>query len=575
MSARPRVVWLVWDAAAHWVVSRLMEEGALPALSTLAREGVYAPARVSGPAAQTPPALATLFTGAPPERHGIVGFRLPDPSRGALGVRSGFEREALRVAPVWERVGPACGTALANAPWTDFERAAPRGCRFGVDGFSRRIARGGVAVVDGRTEVAIGGRPAVVSRSGGALELAAGDVPGPPTAAPAAAAPAAAGGPGPPATLEIDAPAWTPWPADAPDGVLARALTRPADGATLLAFTGAWRAAAWAPARDGRRLAGALGPFVGEGLGRAYRFGAFGPRIAEDGDGSAEELLLETVGLATDYFDRCCLAALEHGAGAGLTVAYQPSLDDVEHELIGWCDAESAAHRPDLADRATALLRRAHERLDDQLARVLERAGDDATVIVSSDHGMAGTAYVAHLNEVLASAGLLEFADDGTIDAARSPVVCSPAGDGSVWVQTDDRPGGWVDAARREDYAGAAARALLACRAPDGSPVVLEASPPGDGWYGADLHALVAPGFQLDMGRSPTGAAVVPSVKTGGHLHDPGDERFLGIFAARGPGVERLGDPGVVENRDVAARVTELLGIAAEPADRLAAGARA
>jgi predicted AlkP superfamily phosphohydrolase/phosphomutase len=546
-----RVVWLVWDAAAHWVVSPLLDEGELPALAAVARDGLYAPARVSGPSCQTPPALATLFTGAPPETHGIVGFRLPDPERGAAGVRSGFDRGALRVAPVWERVGTSRATALANAPWTDVERGAPAGCVFAVDGFSRRVARGGVAVVDGRAGTTVGGRAVEVARRGGALELRADG--------------------GARLALGIDDARWTPWAVTAGETVLARALTRPADGATLLAFTGAWRAAATNPA-----LLAGLGPFVGEGLGRAYRFGAFGPRIAEGGDGSAEELMLETVELAAAYFDRCCQAAIDRAHDAALTVAYQPCLDDVEHELIGWCDRGSAAYRPDLEERVLALLRRAHRWLDAQLARVLERVGDDAVVVVSSDHGMAGTPYVAHLNEALAAAGLLEFDSGGAIDLARSPVLCSPAGDGSVWVQTDDRPGGWVDAAERERYVDAAARALRGCRAPDGTPVLAELRRPGAGWYGADLVTVVNPGFQVDMGPSVDGA-VVPSPKTGGHLHDLGDERLLGVFAARGPGIERVGRPDEVENRDVAGWVSELLGLPATPpaASQPLAGARA
>src|SRR5438132_4286031 len=92
-----RIVWIVIDGAAAWIVRRLLQEATLPAFAQLRERGCYADTRPPMPNSHTPPSLATLFTGRGPEEHGIDGYWLRDGS----GRRSGFSDEALRSEPIW------------------------------------------------------------------------------------------------------------------------------------------------------------------------------------------------------------------------------------------------------------------------------------------------------------------------------------------------------------------------------------------------------------------------------------------------------------------------------------------
>jgi type I phosphodiesterase/nucleotide pyrophosphatase len=133
-----RVVWVVLDGATHWITRRLMAEGRLPFLSTLAGRGAFAAARPEGPNLETPTQLATLFTGTLPREHGIHGFYLPrltDP----FARESGFTPARLRTEPIWRRVLAAGRTvALAHVAFTDPARVEGQSerCVFLADGYN-------------------------------------------------------------------------------------------------------------------------------------------------------------------------------------------------------------------------------------------------------------------------------------------------------------------------------------------------------------------------------------------------------------------------------------------------------
>lgn len=541
----PRVVWLVVDAAASWVVQRLLDEGALPAFGRIKRSGVFAAARPPAPNAQTPPGLATLFTGSAPDDHGVTGFAVPDPRRGMLAVRSAFDRACLRRPLVWERLGAhGRATALSHVPWAVDARGVAPGCRLALHGFGRRIARGGVVELSGaRVDVPVGGIEARAVRNGDDVSL---------TSAAAAAV-----------TLTAAVGGWMRWAPTTEVPLLVRAVRRPADGRLLLLFTGSWEQA-HGPGAAAARVAKECGPVIGEGLGRAYRAGALGPRLAEGGDGSAEALFLDSVRQAAGYFAGSGRRVLEASADVDLVVVYQPCIDDVEHELIGWCDADSPAHRPDIADRVWPLLARAYRWADEQLAAILAAVGPDAAIVVSSDHGMAGVTHELHVNEVLAAAGLLELGDDRQPVPGRSAIACSPAANGSLLVNERSLPGGIVDSADRGLVLEAARHALLDRSVSVAGrtavhDVVLRR--PGDA--NGDATVALARGFHLSTERGPGGAFVTAHAKSGSHLSNIGQPALEGIFAATGHGVATLGDVGSIDNRDVASFVAKLAGLGA------------
>ncbi|MCA9116301.1 MAG: alkaline phosphatase family protein, partial [Planctomycetaceae bacterium] len=69
----PRVLLVVIDALASRVVLPAMEEGRLPVMQELARQGVLRPECLSVFPSITPAATASLATGHYPAEHGIAG----------------------------------------------------------------------------------------------------------------------------------------------------------------------------------------------------------------------------------------------------------------------------------------------------------------------------------------------------------------------------------------------------------------------------------------------------------------------------------------------------------------------
>jgi len=532
-----RAIWHVWDAAAHWAVRRLLDEGELPALRSVVAAGTLAAAQPSWPNAQTPAALATLFTGLDPADHGVTGFRIPDPARGIQAHRSGFASDALGAPPIWERLGPTRADAmLIHLPWAirDWRGPAPAGLRFAIDGYSRRRRRGGVVVLGEELD----DPGALPLGSAVARRLIDGVI--------AIESPAAER-----LLLGLDA-GWRAWsPAGVP-ATLVRAVRRPDDGTPMLLQLGAWETVT-APDAAASTAARRAGPFVGEGLGRFYRCGLFGPTLLDGGDGGAERILLSTVEQAAKYFIQVSRAALDALGPATLTVVYQPCIDDVAHELSGLCDPDSPVYDAKCADAAWRALRAAYRWADGHLEALLRHADAETLVVVSSDHGMAGISHDVHANAILERAGLLAFDGNGGIDLARTQIAISPAGDGSIWVNAVERPGGVITPGRAEQVVDRAERALVqVCEG--GRYVVGEFLRGGDRLRRelGDAHLVLAPGFNLQTGPAPGASAVVATRKTGGHLASSGVSSLAGILAAAGPGLPAAWRADAVSNRDVA-----------------------
>jgi predicted AlkP superfamily phosphohydrolase/phosphomutase len=560
------VVWLIWDAASDWVVRALLAERALPALERVANSGVRAAARPPSPNCQTPPSLATLFTGVWPWKHGVTGYSVPDstPHLPVTARRSGFDPAILAAETIWHCAGrQGRRTVLVHTPWTISARdkRLPLGCVFAAEAYSRRLCRGGAIPVselergkNGRPGFQVGPFHLTVEcaeewiavehadtkslvllrsqetkrRTEHSLELAPGT------------------------------------------GIVLQLGRRPGDGELLLLHSGVWQTCS-APVTEQRDFEIATGPFVGEGIGFIYRRGALGPRLVEGGRGEAERLLLRSIATAADYFERASLTAATYHHDADLYIFYQPCVDDVGHELIGWCDPRSKAYRPEIARQAWAAVRAVYQMADRHLASLLQHFGDACTLIVSSDHGMAGMTATVHVNEALSQARLLVFDAAGEIDLSGTQVLYHPANNGSLWLNVTRRAGGIVPPERQKDVLDAAIRTLRELRdAETNQPVIQDIYSPQDGaragWNPtmSDLFAAAADGYQLSAEPSPNGQIVVPTPKSASHATYPDRPSLRGIFYARGPGIRRNSDLGEIDNRDLFPIVCHQLEI--EPA---------
>ncbi len=94
-SAEPSVIVLSWDGVRHDYLDR----GQLPALERIARDGARADALIPVFPATTFPNHVSLATGAPVDRHGIVGNRFYDRERGDFSY--GNDASWIEAEPLW------------------------------------------------------------------------------------------------------------------------------------------------------------------------------------------------------------------------------------------------------------------------------------------------------------------------------------------------------------------------------------------------------------------------------------------------------------------------------------------
>lgn len=549
----PPVVWFIWDGAAAWAARRLRAEGKLPALQRIAERGVEGEAQPPSPNCQTPPSLATLFTGTWPHKHGIHGFDVPV---SWLTYRKGFEREALRMQPIWEyAANSGLESVLVHIPWVmpDEGNDLIKPIRYAIEGYSKRVTRGGAFVIE-------------PEKTGEVLDYKRGPVSLKLRREPDGSVsvwnreredalvlkPAAAGDHAAPLQQSIQL---------GEDRVHLQLFCR-SDGAYVVAHPGIWRPRCGGGEEGEQDSCGSVAPFVGEGLGRAYREGLFGKKLAEGGTGEAEQLLLHTIGWSAEYFNRSALEAVDRVKDAQLYLFYQPCIDDVEHELMGLCDPASKAYRPDIAAKVWEVVGEVYQWADQGLAMIRERLGDSCTYIVSSDHGMAGMTHTVYVNELLEQAGLLAFNEFGEPDASRTSIVFHPANNGSLWLNPDIR-----DSEKRQQVLERTTELLrqAADTAIEGklfeAIYPLEGIPSGYSPQMGELFVAAADGLELSAGRSEDGRILVPASKTASHATNPRRPSLRGIFYAEGTGIPTGTSLGAVDNRSVFPLVCRQLGV--------------
>jgi hypothetical protein len=508
------LLWVIWDGASCDVVRQLLELGDLPTLRSVS--GGVVPLAPLAPSCQTPPSLATLFTGAAITDHGVTGFRVPalGPQKSFVDSRSGFERALLRRPLIWDDLAAGgVDIGLSHAPWIA-EQATRTPTSIAIHAFERCLdpprfiqLEAGASGPTLRRSLRLGDREVVVSAREGAFEVSA-----PQTGERVSVTPSTAPG-----------LAWRPLRLG--PGIATRvAVVVERDGAARLVHSGLWAMRAQPP-RLQQSLDEAVGPFVGKTLGDAYHSGGLGQRATEGGHGAAERALLESAQAQVESFTRCAELVLREGPRRGLVISYLPTIDEIQHEVFRWWDA-GPAHARDL-------LRRAYALADQHLARLLARVGSRCVVVVSSDHGAAVLRRNYHVNESLARADLLGFDVEGRIDVASSQAAYHPAANGSVWVNTVDRTGGLVPPGSRRSVVDAVERAIRAVRDPSTGHPPVEVRRVGEAERGSlgDLWLDTAPGYECRWEAAAQGAEFTETPKGGTHVTPTGESTLRGMLA--------------------------------------------
>ena len=560
--SRP-VIWLIWDAAANWVVNRLVEEGRLPALKKLAEMGVRAAALPPFPNCQTPPSLATLFTGCWPAQHGIFGFNMPkiDSEDGMLSMTSGFEVRNLRAEPIWQTAKKQnCNVALVHIPWHDAQLVSNCGpCDFAIEAFRRQIAQGGI-IKFSKAEIAKRKRKMIAIPSfeleigveGGRLYIE--DLKS--------------------STKGIideskfrDGDSRCSLELELGRGIVFQVLKWSRIDGLILWHSGVWDCAA-IPDSELSNFYQKTGPFCGTAAGSSYRKGELGKRLIDGGDGEAEMLLMATVETTSDYFTRASGVALESFSDVDLSIHYQPCIDDIQHELIGWCDPRSLAYEKNYAEEAWEVIGQVYAMADKHLGLLMDEFSDDCTIVLSSDHGMVGVARNVYVNEVLSQAGLLEFDAVGNIDIGRTQILYHPANNGSLWVNDAEKRGGIVSRTAKDKLLEQARVTLAEIRDQINHSQVFKAIYPiDDAYHGpwdsalGDLFVIPEDGYNLRSDRNSQKCVIAKSHKSGSHITYSESPSIQGIFYACGDGLPAGKDLEIIDNRQLVSLICRQMQI--------------
>ncbi len=603
--ASPRLVLVSWDGAADWVVDRLLAEGRLPHLARLAARGVAAEYSLSSNPSKTAVAHAALWTGCWSDCNGITANEVlvpPAAEHTLLEMRNGFRSEALTAEPLFVTAARAGKkvvvlTATQYHPPTrhleDLRRAGvPDDHYLTFSGFESEIAAR--AMLDAAALGPAGGdwgdRP---RRLGEARELrfAVGetrfralvfDDPDDPTDGFDTVLVRRQGGgeallkPRPAAR---EPAGWSP-PMRVRRGELQgntffRLFELRADGSRLALYQR--QANAFEGAHTPEQLAAyqAACPGFYDDPFWDYRNGLFGRPLMLDGDGTAEDRILEIVAFDTALLRRGTRFALTRWQ-PDVLIHYSPMPDSAGHAWCGLVDPRTPGHDPRAAATIWPYYARVFQELDSWLGEIMELASPSTIVALVSDHGMAGVRRNFHLNRVFEEAGLLARTDSGRIDLGRTRVLASDSG---FFVRINDRTfkGGIVGPADRDEVLQAAAEALLGARDPEtGRHVVHRLFQPQelpglglDGPRTGDLYVDLAPGYQPTTELAPR--AVTPvrwPWGEGEHGYWPQRRAMHAIFYAMGPGLREGVQVPPIRHIDVAPTLSTLLGIPAPPQAR-------
>ena len=387
-----RVFWVVLDGMGYELARRCVSTGRFPALSRIESEGHLGPALPAVPVCQTPPALLTLFTGEEPAQSGVWGYYMPDPDKREASV-SGFHVKPRKVSTLWDALEQrGQGYSLMNVAYRNDPVWSSRGShlRFGYDGYrlwrkpavfmperrGRRIHYRGI-------ELAL--RPsadgvAILKGSSVRARLAVGEA----------------------RVVQITHGV----------KVLAQLLDRsalffhPLNNAVTRGST------AGASAADG---------FLDTNVFRVVR------RLNERRDSDARipvsaEMMVSELCMAQKGKLMGGAMADKHSR---LVVCYFPLVDELNHAYFDVLETEW----PD--GRVSELYLVAVALVDKLLEQVMQAAGPDTLVVVSSDHGAGSIRKQVHLNELLASEGLVKRSADA-YDLSRSSAFYHPSDCGQV-----------------------------------------------------------------------------------------------------------------------------------------------
>ncbi|MCH9651486.1 MAG: alkaline phosphatase family protein [Deltaproteobacteria bacterium] len=594
-----KLVLISWDGAPDWVLDRLLEEEALPNLQALIRGGMRTEHSVTSFPSKTASGHATLWTGCWPNRHGISANsvpRLPAAAHTLLDRRRGFASTALTAEPLYVTAAKqgkkvVVLSATHQYPSKPHEKTLQQAGvapdrLLSFSGFEHRLAPRHLITGEALQPAGASWGELGLPLSGAKeLEVAVAD-----------------------STFQL---LFYDDPQDPIEG-LDTLLIEPRDGGGSVRLkahaatdhTGGWSSPF--PVRQGelegntffrlfqlspdgttvelyqRSVNAILGsePRATAAYTQAYRGfhddpflfyerGGFGPPLMAGGDGTAEERAVEVALFDSELLIEGTRFALEHWK-PDLLFHYSPMGDSAGHSWVGLLDPSLASHDTRLAARLWPFYRQIFQQLDRWLGTIRSQAPKETVVALVSDHGMAGTDRLFHVNEALHAAGLLRVDEQGKIDLARTRVLLPAFGDIFVKINGTENAQGIVPPEEREAVLAAAEAALLEARDPDTNVAPISrlwrASELADlgagGPSGGDLYLDLAPGYYPTRGLPKQLVSPNPiGWPKGNHGFWPHHRSMHAIFFAAGPGLRQGVQIPPIRHIDVAPTLAHLLGL--------------
>lgn len=152
-----------------------------------------------------------------------------------------------------------------------------------------------------------------------------------------------------------------------------------------------------------------------------------------------------------------------------LTAVVLDGPDKVQHLFWRYMDEDCFSGEPgEQTDKITALVTDFYARMDDNIRRMVEAAGEDANVIITSDHGFGPTTEIVYINQWLAEKGYLHWRDGGhgdgraqlaadklkdhqaMIDWRKTVAFCPTPSSNAIFIKPDNGDG--TGGVKPEDY---------------------------------------------------------------------------------------------------------------------------
>jgi len=413
MKKQHNLLWLLIDGLPFWLLERYQNRSSkLPHLSDLFKKRRVAELHPVFPNCQTPPSLATLFSGTLPKQHGITGFDLPDlHSDTPAKSKPAFRFPLQNVSFIWDHYAYHGQTIrLCQIPFVDKQRISKH-TQAASYGFTNPLFHPTVQELNKTvTKIYLEkmNRTLIIEKIS-------------------------------PSIYRITVKADTHGNVDQ---ILLKseqwsAIRLTPSVKTIVSIChidfrncfiglGAWNVNVFGQKSEEFKQHHKQFPFLASGLSKLYQAGKLGPPLHNGGNGKAERIFFDSIKCLSQRYLEELLFSLKC-QDSDLTLVYQPALDLLFHQLIGFLDESMTYFSIEAQQIVDSIIEQALIFVDQWIGVIQEKVPSNFIAIISSDHGMSTIDTIIYPNQVLLEEGWLNIDKNGEINAFKSLCFFHPA----------------------------------------------------------------------------------------------------------------------------------------------------